>query len=63
MDAAIDQLPCVAGTLGVVLDGEGLDLLAPEGVGGFGGRMPQGGPFLSDEELERFGLWIDGLPQ
>ena len=32
-------------------------------VGGFGGRMPQGGPFLSDEELERFGLWIDGLPQ
>src|SRR3546814_3595401 len=48
VDAAIDQLPCVAGTLGVVLDGEGLDLLAPEGVGGFGDRHAFAGAGIED---------------
>ena len=40
VDAAIDQLPCVAGTLGVVLDGEMPDLLTPEGVGGLAIATP-----------------------
>src|SRR3546814_20996805 len=48
VDAAIDQLPCVAGTLGGVLDGEGLDLLAPEGVGGFGTRHAFAGARIED---------------
>lgn len=30
-------------------------------VGGVGGRMPAAGPFLSDEEIERVGRYIDGL--
>jgi len=31
-------------------------------AGGRGVRMPANGPpFLSDEEIERIGLWIDGL--
>src|SRR5690606_30189278 len=41
-------LPCVAGTLGVVLDGEGLNLLAPEGVGGFGDRHAFAGAGIED---------------
>ena len=30
-------------------------------VGGVGGRMPAAGPFLSAEEIERVGRYIDGL--
>jgi hypothetical protein len=30
-------------------------------VGGGGGRMPLGGQPLSDEQIERIGLWIDSL--
>ena len=32
-----------------------------ESGGGSGSRMPLGGAPLSDEEIERIGLWIDSL--
>lgn len=50
MDAAIDQLPGMACTLGLVLDGKGLDLLAPEGVRGFGDRHAFAGAGIDDAQ-------------
>jgi len=53
VEATIDQLPGVAGTLGVVLDGISRNLLAPEGVRSFGNRHAFAGAGIEDGERAR----------
>lgn len=41
-------------------DGEGSTIVKKlRGTAGFGARMPQGGPFLSETEIQKFVTWIN----